>query len=154
MEEKRYYLTKEGLDKIKKELTALKTIRKSKLRENTPEAFHSEDLNPEYLNFRKDIRFLESKIEKLEDVVNNVEIIKTPKNCGEVCLGARVLIDANGQEEEFKIVGTLEADPAFDKISNESPVGKALLGAKEGDEITVTSSVKITYKIKKIICSD
>ncbi len=152
MADKKYYLTKEGLEKIKKEFGLLKELRKSKLRDDTPEAFHSEDLNPDYLNFRKDMGFLESKINKLEEVLKNVEIINPPKSeCKEVRLGAMVTIEANGQEDEFIMVGTLEADPVLGKISNESPVGKALLGCKEGEEVTVSSPIKTVYKIKKVI---
>ncbi len=151
MADKKYYLTEEGLKKIKKEFELLKELRRSKLRDDTPEAFHSEDLNPEYLNFRKDIGFLESKINKIEEVLKNVEIITSPqKECKEVRLGAMVTIEANKQIDEFILVGTLEADPTLGKISNESPVGKALLGCKEGEEVTVSSPIKTIYKIKKV----
>ena len=67
-----------------------------------------------------------------------------------VDLGAKVKIDIAGKKDEFMIVGTLEANPSLGKISNESPVGRALLGHKVGDEIVVSSPMKTTYKIKKI----
>ena len=67
-----------------------------------------------------------------------------------VGLGAKVKIDVDGQRDEFVLVGTLEANPALGKISNESPVGRALLGHKIGDEVVVSSPIKITYKIKDI----
>lgn len=151
MENKNYYLTEKGLQRTRKELERLKKMRRNKLKKEIPEAVHSEDLNPEYLHFRKELGFLESKIAKLEQVLRNAEIIKTPKGkAKQVCLGARVTVEANGQVDKFDIVGTMEADPYLSKISNESLVGKALMGAKEGDEVTVSSKVRIVYKIKKI----
>ena len=65
-------------------------------------------------------------------------------------MGAKVRVDVEGQKGEFTIVGTLEANPAIGKISNESPVGRALLGHKIGDEVLVSSPVDIKYKIKNI----
>lgn len=65
-------------------------------------------------------------------------------------IGAKVKIDVNGQKDEFEILGTLEANPALGKISNESPVGRALLGKKIGEEVTISSPAKATYKIKGI----
>jgi transcription elongation factor GreA len=67
-----------------------------------------------------------------------------------VGVGAKIRVDVAGQKEEFILVGTLEANPALGKISNESPVGKALLGHKIGDEVVVPSPVEIKYKIKNI----
>ncbi len=151
MKNKNYHLTEEGLERTRKELERLKRFRKKKVKYGAPQCFHSEDVDPEYLNFRKDMSFLDSKIAKLEEVVKNAEIISPPKGKRkEVCLGAFVTLEANGQVDKFHIVGTMEADPAMDKISNESLVGKALMGAKEGDEVTVSSKIEVTYKIKKI----
>ncbi len=151
MQNKQYYLTEQGLQKTRRELERLKRMRRRKLKKEVPEAIHSEDLNPEYLNFRKELGFIEKKIAKLEEVLKNVEVIKTPGNRNKkVCLGSRVTVEANGQEDKFDIVGTMEADPYLSKISNESLVGQALLGAKEGEEITVSSKVKVVYKIKKV----
>ena len=79
-------------------------------------------------------------------------MIKIPakERQGVIGLGAKVKIGVDGQKDEFVIVGTLEANPVLGKISNESPVGKALLGHKIGDEVFVSSPVKIVYKIKNI----
>ena len=65
-------------------------------------------------------------------------------------LGAKVLVEVSGQTDEFKIIGTLESDPCVGRLSDESPVGKALLGHKVGDKVVVSSSIKTVYKIKKI----
>jgi transcription elongation factor GreA len=150
MSEKKYYLTKEGFEKIKKEHEELKKQRKEKLRVDAPEAFHSEEVDPEYLSFQKELSDLEERITKLEDALRGAEIISPLLNCKEIRLGAEVVIDIKGKEDKIILVGTLEADPEKGKISNESPVGKALFGRREGDIVTISSSKSITYKIKKI----
>ena len=154
MTSNKHYLTKEGLEKAKQEYEALKKERKEKLRNEAPEALHSEDVNPEYISFQKDMSVLEKKITKLEEVIRDVEIIESYReDCKEVCLGAEVTVDVCGQEDKFILVGTMEADPSMGRISNESPVGKALLGKKEGEAVTVSSPVKTLYKIKKVTYS-
>ncbi len=151
MSNKKYYLTKEGLERIKKEQEELKAKRREKLKEEAPETTHTEDPDPEYLTFRKDLAVLEEKITKVESVLRNAEIIKSPsKDCKDIQLGAEVVIEANGQEDKFILVGTMEADPIFGKISDESPVGRALLGKKEGEEVRVSSKIEVIYKIKKV----
>jgi transcription elongation factor GreA len=150
---KKFYLTKEGLEKLKKEYETLKALKLSKLKGESPKILHSEDVNPEYLAFKEDIGFLESRIAELEYILKNFELIKTPQKEKQniVNLGAIVTLEEkDGQINEFMIVGTLEANPAEGKISSESPVGKALLGKKVGDEILITSPIKVKYKIKKI----
>ncbi len=147
---KKYYLTEEGLDKIEKELEELRQKRKEKTKGDIPDVLQSEDLNPEYLDFRQKIEFLEKRIAKLKEVVKNTQIIEVPENKDKVQLGAKVTIEADGQEDEFMIVGSLEADPADGKISGESLVGKKLLGQEVGDEVKVASKVETIYKIKKI----
>jgi len=150
--EKKFYLTKEGLEKIKKEYEDLRKLKLSKTRGEIPKIWHSEDLNPEYLAFQEDLSFLEARLIELEHILKNVEIIKLPlgEKRNVVDLGARVLVEVDGQSDEFTIVGTLEANPAIGKISNESPVGRALLGHKVGDAVVVSSPIQTVYKIKKI----
>ncbi len=150
--EKKFYLTKEGLEKIKKEYKDLKTLKFLKTKGEMPKIWHSEDLNPEYLSFQEDLSFLETRITELEYIFKNAELIKAPlkEKQNIINLGAQVIVKVDGQTDEFEIVGTLEANPAIGKISNESPVGKILLGHKVGDEVIVSSPVVTTYKIKKI----
>ena len=150
--EKKFYLTKKGLEKIKKEREDLRKLKLSKTRGEIPKIWHSEDLNPEYLAFQEDLSFLEARLIELEHILKNVEIIKLPlgEKRNVVDLGARVLVEVDGQSDEFTIVGTLEANPAIGKISNESPVGRALLGHKVGDAVVVSSPIQTVYKIKKI----
>ena len=152
MEEKKFYLTKEGLAKIKKEHEDLKALKLAKTAGEIPKIWHSEDLNPEYLSFQEDLSFLEVRIAELENILRNAELIKPlPKNKQSiVSLGAKVLVQVDGQTDEFTIVGSFEANPSLGKISNESPVGKALLGHRVGEEVLVSSPIRTIYKIRKI----
>jgi len=153
MIEKKYYLTKNGLKDIKKELYEMKKEKREKLKDNSPVVFHSEDVNPDYLLFSKDMEFLKEKIAKLEDVLQNIEMIKKPeKNCKEILMGAKIILEISGKKEKIMIVGTMEADPIKGKISNESPIGIALMGKKEGENVSVFSGDKKNiYKIKKVL---
>lgn len=150
--EKKFYLTKEGFEKIKKEYEDLKNLRLKKIKREKPQILHSEDLNPEYFTFQEDMDLLEFRIDELRDILDNVEIIKAPpKNLQHIVhLGATVTLEEEGKFNEFMIVGSLESNPNEGKISSESPVGKALLGKKIGDEVIITSPIKVVYKIKKI----
>lgn len=127
------YLTKKGLEKIKKEYQDLRKIRLAKTEEN--------------------FDLLESQIAKMEYIFKNAELIKIPPKAKQdiVNLGATVTLEnSDGKIKEFKIVGTLEVNPNEGRISSESPVGKALLSHKVSDEIEINSPIKIIYKIRKI----
>lgn len=152
VERKNFYLTKEGLKRTKKEYEDLKQIKFAKINGEVPRILHSEDLNPEYLSFQEDLNFLEVRIVELENILNNAELITSPPKDKQniIGLGATVSAEIGGQADEFKITGTLEANPAVGMISDESPVGRALLGHKIGDEVVVSSPIKTIYKIKKI----
>lgn len=152
MEDKKVYLTKEGLEKIKKEYQELQKIRESKTKEGVP-SFSSEEVNPEYLVFQEDLKFLEDRITEIKQTLKSAQLIKAPSKDKQniINLGARVLVETNGgQSDEFEIVGSLEANPSLGKISDESPVGKALLGHKIGEKVIVQSAIKAAYKIRKI----
>jgi transcription elongation factor GreA len=150
-DKKTYYLTNSGLEKVKKEYDFLKNLMAAKTKGETPEMWESEDLNPEYLSFVEDITLIEARIAELEGVLENTQIIKpSSEKASFIDLGATVSIEVEGDKDEFTIVGTLEANPAMGKISNESPVGKALMGHKVGDEVIVSSPIKVAYKIKDI----
>ncbi len=147
-----FYLTKQGLRKLKKEYERLKKIRSSKLKAGIPKILHSEDVNPEYLSFKEEFNILESRLEELENIFKHAQIITPPpRNKRDVIdLGAKVVVEIDGQTDRFEIVGTLEANPILGKISNESPVGRALLGHRVGDEVCVSSPLQVIYKIKEI----
>lgn len=152
-EAKKFYLTKEGLEKIRKEYRDLKNLKLSKSRGEVPKIWHSEDLNPEYLSFQEDLNFLESRLTDLKYILKNAELIRPPlkEKQNIVNLGATVTLEeSDGSINEFMIVGTLEANPNEGKISSDSPVGRALLGRKVGEEVTINSPIKVVYKIKKI----
>ena len=154
---KKFYLTKKGFERLKKEYETLKKLRLAKIKDGEfPKILHSEDLDPEYLSFWDDLNFLENRILELEDIFKNAELIKLPpkEKRNVVNLGATVLVEIDNQEDELTIVGTLEANPSIGRISNESPVGKALLGHKVGDEVVISSPVRAVYKIKKITYKD
>lgn len=152
IEEKSYYLTKEGLKRIKKNFEELRQMKLSKTRGEAPVILHSEDVNPEYLALQEDLGLLDIKLAEMETILKNVHLIKTPPKTLQdtVGLGATVLVDINGSKDEFTIVGTLEANPAEGKISNESPVGQVLLGKKAGEQIQIGNPTRTVYKIKKI----
>lgn len=151
-ERKKFYLTKKGLEALKKEYETLKELRIAKTKGEVPKIWESEDLNPEYLSFQEDLNFLETRIAELENIFKSACLIKHPlkKELNVVSLGATVKVKVGEEKDEFTIVGTLEAKPSLGKISNESPVGSALLGHKVGDEIVVSSPIKTIYKIKNI----
>ncbi|MDP3998176.1 MAG: transcription elongation factor GreA [bacterium] len=150
--QQKFYLTPEGLAKLKKEHEE-STVKKRPLAvERLARAREFGDLteNSEYFAAREDLMFMDDRIAELEHILKDVQLVKSPKNHDTVQLGSTIVVEVSGDMDEFTIVGKLEADPFRGKISNESPVGMALLGHQVGDEIIVSSSVKTTYKIKTI----
>jgi len=152
MEKEKIYLTQKGLERIKKEYQKLLNQKKELLGTQSPQVLHSEDLDSEYLVFLQELEVLEGRIKEYERILRNCEIIKIPpkEKQKEIHLGAKVLVEVGGQEDEFEIVDSIESDPAQGKISFKSPVGSALLGKREGEEVIVSSPVKRVYKIKKV----
>jgi len=147
-----YYLSKEKLEEIRKEYESLKESRKKTSQEGVPFFLHSEEFDTDFVSFQESLDTLDLKITRLEEILKNFEIVKIPaeKERDKIQIGAIVTVEVNGSEDEFKIVGTLEANPTLGMVSNESPVGKALLGSKTGDEVAVFSPTKTIYKIKRI----
>lgn len=153
MTNEKIYLTKKGLERLKKEYEELKALRLDKIKEKRPEILHSEDSNPEYFSFQEDLNFLEYRLADLKNILENAEAIKPPVKGKQniVNLGATVTLEEkDGKINEFLLVSTQEANPNEGKISSTSPVGKALLGKRVGEEILITSPIKIVYKVKKI----
>ena len=148
----RFYVTKKGLEKVKAEYEKLRDFKRQKTMGETPNLLHSEDANPEYLAFQEDMSLLDARLAEYENILQNAELIQKPakEKIGVVGLGATVICEVGGEQDEFTILGSLESNPSTGKISNESPVGRALLGHKIGEVITVNSSVKVSYKILKI----
>ncbi len=148
-----FYITKEKLEQLKKEYNELSVFERGKIMgQEAPKMLESEDLNAEFVSFQEDIDSLRSRIDELKNILDNYELIKKPSKEKQVFvnLGAKVKLESHGKKDEFMIVGTLDADPNVRKVSNESPIGKALLGRKVGDEIIIDHPKKIKYKIKNI----
>jgi len=152
---KLFNLTHEGLDELKKELKHLLNQRHA-IAERIKQARELGDLseNAEYQTAREEQDRLETRIGELEHIVHNSKLIKKPKSNGHVKLGSSVKLrsaDGKSKEKEFQVVGTMEADPLSGKISDESPIGKVLIGKKVGDKVEIkTSAETATYKITSI----
>lgn len=148
---KEYYLTKQGLENVKRELEELKKLQRNEIMAEAPSMLEGDALNPDYSFYLENIEELEKRIEELDAIIKHCSIIKKPlkKDQGMVCVGASLgLKDNSGKELEFKIVGTFEANPFEGRISNESPAGRASLGKRVGDTVAVNGGP--LYKITKI----
>lgn len=154
MIQKAIFLTKEGLQKLKKELDELINKKRPEVIKRIKEAKAYGDLseNSEYEDAKNEQSFIEGKISELENMIKNAQIIdKKDKKSNVVSLGSTIVASLDGKDNEYTIVGSAEADPSAGKISNESPIGKALLDKKTGDEIEVeVPAGKIKFKIKSI----
>lgn len=154
MDAKEIYLTKSGLEKLQAELEDLTTNGRKKIAEMIKTAKEYGDLseNSEYADAKDQQVFIEGRISELEHILKNAVIIDEMHNdCKSVGMGCTVHVEVNEGQMEFKIVGSAEADPEKGYISNESPIGKALLGKQAGDSIQVeVPAGTMEYKIKKI----
>jgi transcription elongation factor GreA len=150
---KQFYLTKEGIAELKAELEGLVKLR-GPIAERIKTAREFGDLseNAEYSSARQEQERTEGRIAEVEHILQNVEVIKKPKGDSKVQLGATVqLKTATGKKKEFQVVGTVEADPLNGKVSDESPIGKAMLNKKVGDTVEiVTPAETVSYKITDI----
>ncbi|WP_313757830.1 transcription elongation factor GreA [Tissierella sp.] len=156
MPERDVFLTEDGLKKLEDELDELKTVRRKEIAEKIKQALSFGDIseNSEYDQAKNDQAQLEERIAKLETMLRNAKIIDEDDITTDVVgIGSKVLVkDLEYDEEmEFIIVGSAEADPYNGKISNESPVGSALLGHKSEDVVeVVVPDGKIEYQILTI----
>ena len=148
MSEKKNLLTYEGLKKLEDELQDLKVVKRKQIAQKIKEAREQGDLSE---NAEYDI---EARIEQIEKILKNAEVVVEDEvDLDKINVGCKVkVLDVEfDEEEEFKIVGSSEANSLGGKISNESPVGKALLGAKVGDTVRVeTQAGMIEYKVLEI----
>ena len=146
---KQFRLTQEGVDKLETELAGLIDKRVS-IAETIKTARELGDLseNAEYQSARAEQDRHEARISEIENIVQNVEIIKKPRGAAKIQLGSTVKLKADGKTKEFQVVGTVEADPLNGKISDESPIGQALLGKKADEAVEIiTPADTTTYKI-------
>lgn len=154
MSDKKIYLTEEGLEELKKELTTLTKTKRPEVVERVSQARNQGDLseNAEYSAARDELSFIDGRIDELEIIIKQATIIKGVKGDDkQIKLGSKVTLHVGKKEEEFMVVGEWEADPKDKKISHESPLGKALLGRTIGDKVEVEAPVgKINYTILSI----
>lgn len=147
------YLSPEGIETLKKEMQELKTKKRQEIAKRLQEAKDLGDLseNAEYFEAKEAQSLNENRIATLEELLKNAVVIKTPSAEDVVRIGSTVETKLNNNVEIFSIVGFAEAKPQEGKISNESPLGRAFLGKKVGDEVEVkTPGGIVTYKIIKI----
>ena len=156
MEAKKNILTYAGLKKLEEELHDLKVVKRKEVAGKIKEAREQGDLseNAEYDAAKDEQRDIEARIEELEKILKNAEVVvEEEADLDKVSIGCSVkILDCEFEEElEYKIVGSTEANSLKGKISNESPVGKALLGKKVGDTVTVeTPAGEFSYKVLSI----
>lgn len=147
------YLTKDGLAKLKAELELLVHSRRKEIASRIQEAKELGDLseNAEYQEAKNEQAFNEGRIEELESTLRNVQLIdQHASGTGVIEVGSVVHAD-NGSKHTWHIVGSSEADPMNGKISNESPLGMALLGKRTGDTVAIsTPRGQVTYTIVKV----
>ena len=138
MNTKPVYLTAEGLEQLKAELVHLITSERPRVAARIHDAKQDGDIseNAEYEDAKQEQSFLEGRIATLEAQLKNAEII-AGNNGDKVGIGSKVVIKGDEGEETFTIVGSAEASPREGRISNESPVGQALMNRKKGDKVTV-----------------
>ncbi|HEV2439039.1 MAG TPA: transcription elongation factor GreA [bacterium] len=155
MDEKETILTPEGLRKLEEELEFLKTVKRKDVAERIKQAKEFGDLseNSEYEDAKNEQAFTEGRILTVEGMLRNAKVINNHDVRSDVVsIGSTLkLVDESGEELTFTIVGSPEADPAHDKISNESPVGRAVLGRRKGETVSVQAPAgTIKYTIKGI----
>ena len=131
-------LTPEGKQKLEEELHFLETEKRAEVGERIRVAREFGDIseNSEYDDAKNEQGLMEARIAQINDILSNAVLVEAPKRSNRVNIGSTVTVDMGGRERVFTIVGAAEADVSSGKISNESPVGAALLGGKKGDHFT------------------
>ena len=148
-------MTAEGEDALRRELQLLKDSRRPALAQKLKEAAAQGDLkeNADYHDAKEQLGFIEGRVLQIEAILRNAIVVDNSESCDEVGIGSTVVIreDGVGEDEEYKIVGSAEANPRERKISEKSPIGSALIGAKIGDKVEVkTPDGLIKFKIVDI----
>ena len=156
MAEKKNILTYEGLKKLEDELQDLKVVQRREIAQRIKEAREQGDLseNAEYDAAKDEQRDIEARIEQIEKILKNAEVVLDEEiDLNRISIGCvvRVLDIEYDEEEEYKLVGSSEASSLQNKVSNESPIGKALLGAQVGDVVEVEAPAGVVqYKVLSI----
>jgi len=148
------FLTKEGFEKLQEELDYLRKAKRQEVADRLHEAMEGGELieNAEYEAAKNEQAFVEGRIQELDILLATARVIENKKKADVVQVGSTVTIQEDGSEEEtYTIVGAAEANPREGKISNESPMGRAILGHRAGDEVQVeTPDGSYTVRIVKI----
>lgn len=142
MQEKVVYLTPEGKERFRAELQELVTVRRHEVEDRIRRAKEFADTvdNAEYDEAKNEQAFVEGRIKELERMLADAKLIEEPHKSDYVRLGCHVkVVTSDGEEETYHLVGSKEADPRKGLVSNESPIGRALLGKRVGDEVTVVA---------------
>jgi transcription elongation factor GreA len=156
MQNKKIFLTKEGLEELKKEHTELTKVKRPEVVVRLTQARDMGDLseNAEYTAARDELSFVDGRIDELEELLKQVSLIEDDtKTSGKIVvqLGSTVTLHHNNKKEDYTLVGEWEADPTAQKISHESPLGKALIGKQIGDNVEVSAPAgKIVYTIVSV----
>ncbi len=153
MNNKPSYLSKEGFAKLRAELDEMISMKRPEVAQRIHDAKEHGDLseNAEYEDAKNEQAFVEGRIQTLEAIIKNATIIDEHHSTDHVQIGSTVAVDSPDGKESFTIVGSAEAKPGEGRISNESPVGRALLGKKKGDKVLVkVPAGDFTYKIMGI----
>lgn len=147
MTEKPMYLTKEGRTRLEAEIEELETVGRKEVAERIRQAKELGDISEsgEYEDAKNKQAFLEGRIREIRNILNNAQLIEEETGTREVRVGSSVTVRyEDGEEEEWMIVGAAEANPRNGKISNESPIGSALLGAKPRQKVSATTPNGVT----------
>jgi transcription elongation factor GreA len=150
MNNKPAYLSREGLARLREELDEMVNTRRAEVAARIHEAKEHGDIteNAEYEDAKNEQAFVEGRIQSLSALIKNAVMIDENHSTTHVQIGSTVEIESDGSRERYTIVGSAEAAPSDGKISNESPVGRALLGRKKGDKVVVSVPAgDSTYKI-------
>lgn len=154
MADSNFILTQEGKDNLEKELHFLETEKRAEIGERIKVAREFGDIseNSEYDDAKNEQGMMEARIAEISRILSDATVVTTPKRSNNVHIGSTVVVDMGGRERSFTIVGGAESDAAVGKISNESPVGSALLGHKKGDVVEATGPTgrQIVMTINKI----
>lgn len=153
MNTKPTYISKDGLEKLRAELDEMLSVRRQEIAQRIHDAKEHGDLseNAEYEDAKNEQAFVEGRIQTLEAMIKNATIIDENTSTDHVQIGSTVSVEGDDGAETFMIVGSAEAKPADGRISNESPVGRALLGRKRGEKVLVrVPAGDFAYKIVDI----
>jgi transcription elongation factor GreA len=148
-------ITQEGLDKLVTELRELVDDRRPDVITRIKAAKELGDLseNAEYSSAKDEQSFIEGRIQELEDIIRHAKVVENGRGDSKsIHIGSRVIVEVEGDRDEFSLVGPAESDPAKGKISTDSPVGQALLGRKEAETVKVkTPDGEVVYKVVSVV---